>query len=516
MKLTPKQTTGKLGFRVTFRHPYKAGQLVCVGLDTRDQNEADAICRDAEAIFKADPAIVDPMSPRLLAYLPKAVAVVFGHAAKEHTDNRRRKPLLDEADIGTLSGRILEAFQIARTTQNIKRLDAVLREFESRRYSELNANFEKVENRNKVVEPLVAELQQQIGILRREANKHVTVTVKDAYSKWKTSGTLATKTQNEITSAIDSFLATLPEGFRLGEVRASHIRSWLDGLRNKKDGTLLSPVTVLKQKRYLSSFLTTMYRDYDLAENPMAKTGTVSGVARNPENIVAVRRLEEIQALLESLKSFPYWRAWVATAILAGPRWAEQKWLKLEDVYLEDGYFRITARNNGERISGTKTGRERSVPIEQTVLKAILKGHVEQRKAEQKKKVASVAEASCWLFPSTVPENKYKPRVLTPAGQWSDNGVFLDAWRFIVEAIKAEQQKAHDKASAKNKKLPEFIFPGYWSYGPMEWRHTFGTVLGHCGWSGLEIARAMGNSAAVAERHYVATGHGGTRWPFKW
>lgn len=51
-----------------------------------------------------------------------------------------------------------------------------------------------------------------------------------------------------------------------------------------------------------------------------------------------------------------------------------------------------------------------------------------------------------------------------------------------------------------------------------EWRHSFSTALGMSGFSSLEIARLMENSAAIAERHYVAirTQDAGNRWPFKW
>ena len=46
-------------------------------------------------------------------------------------------------------------------------------------------------------------------------------------------------------------------------------------------------------------------------------------------------------------------------------------------------------------------------------------------------------------------------------------------------------------------------------------RHTYGTLLGQCGWSSLEISRTMGNSPTIAERHYISVTDPGKRWPFR-
>jgi integrase len=254
-------------------------------------------------------------------------------------------------------------------------------------------------------------------------------------------------------------------------------------------------------RAYVSGFWNWAYRRYDLSENPVEKSSGVAGVARAPEHILAIRRLADLTALFDGLANYPYWCALIKTAILAGPRFSELCYLKIDDVYLEDNYLRITSRTSGPRIVGTKTGRERSVPIEQTVLLPSLSEHVGRRQFERKKKSGTVAEQSQWVFPSTVPVGTVE-RSKTPAGLWSDNATFSRTWHTIAAAA---SKKAKSDAD-------------YWSFGPSEWRHSFGTCLAQCGFSSLEVARMMGNSSQIAERFYCGnlSRDAGKRWPFKW
>ena len=515
MRINHKPVPGQPGFRCTFRHP-KNKKVLTFGLGTQDATDAEASCRDLELIFADAKLLDDPRSPRLLAFKPRAVEIALqstygnekGRELTAQLLQRQNKPLLDDVDIATLSGRIIQALNADRSKLSI--LDDILSQYESLRCAELQDDCRKLQNQVKVMQPLADELER----IKKTQNLHVKVSIGDAVKAWKIwyADGHSQKTQNEAAAALVSFKSTLPgaDAFKLGQVRALDIDKWLDDLRNSKDvKEKLSPVTKRKLRAYVSTFFTWAIKKYELSQNPLTNTMTVSGVARNPENIVAIRRLKDLDTFINGLKKYPYWQALAAVAVFAGPRFAEMCWLKIDDVYLDEGYIRITSRSSGKRITGTKTGRERNIAIESSTLKAILENHVATRKAEQKKKDANVNEKSDWLFPSTVTENIYKPRTKTPAGQWSDNGVFADAWAAV-------QKKVDDELNGKPKKGKEREpLPDFWSFGPKEWRHTFGTILGHCGWTSLEIARAMGNSPSVAERHYIAAGKGGERWPFK-
>jgi integrase len=174
----------------------------------------------------------------------------------------------------------------------------------------------------------------------------------------------------------------------------------------------------------------------------------------------------------------------------------------MEDVFIGDGdYLRIASRSSGPKLVGTKTGKERSIPLEQTTLLPMLAAHIERRRKEQAKRGATVAEQSEWVFPSTVPVGTVE-RSKTPAGLWSDNTTFSRTWRNIAAAARKRAKSDGD----------------FWEFGPSEWRHSFGTCLAQCGFSSLEVARMMGNSSAIAERFYCGnlSRDAGKRWAFKW
>lgn len=516
MRVTAKPVPNKPGFRCTFRHP-ASQKISSFGLGTQDKTEADAICLDVATIFddKSDPPLLsDVKSPRLLAYKPRAVDIVFGAGTFERLLKRENKPVLDDADVGTLSGRIATVLGIRADAEKIRRLDNVFAEYESKRYSVLQKQFQQLENVVKVLKPRNEWLETELERAHRARNEHVKVTIGVAVEEWKKAYVQgrASVTYKKGVQSVESFRDSLDRksDFKLARIRSREIDDWLASLES------IGPVTKRNYRAYLSSFFSWALRKYDLAENPIDRTTPLAGVARNPEHIVAIRRLHDLQAFIDSLEPYPYWQAWCAVACFAGPRYSEQAWLKLDDVYLDDGYIRIASRASGKRIIGTKTGRERNIPIEQTVLKDILAAHLKRRQAERKLKLGTTAQLSHWLFPSAVPENKNRPREKSEPGMWSHGRCFLSAWQQTVrKAAKFDAGELKGDAEETAFRVWLESQPAYWSFGPSEWRHTYGTILGQCGWSSLEISRAMGNSPAIAERHYIAVGKGGHRWPFK-
>lgn len=496
MKIVAKPNAGKPGFKTTFRHPIDKN-VVTHGLGTTDTDEAERICRDAVLIFSDPELLKDSKNPRLLAYHDRAVSIVFGKPAAENLAARREKPALDSDDIGTLAVRILAAID-AKAAQGRRReiLIDVLRGYESKRYGELQKEYERQENAVKVLRPRCEELEAEIQRLRRQYNVHVKVSLAAAVAVWlpEYEQARAEITASQAKTAVHSFRDSIKDAdkFKLGDVRAKHIDEWLAGLKG------IGQVSKKRMRAYVSSFFTWATRRYELVENPMRHTGAVEGVARLPENIVAIRREHEVNELLDGLSG--YWQAWVAFAVLAGPRWAEQQWLKVDDVYLDGMYVRITSRASGKRLTGTKTGRERNVPIERTKLAAILKAHVERRQAERKKRKATPAEASPWLFPSTLDERADRKRVKSEVGQWSHSRAFLDAW-----------DAARAVATKKMKTVPT-----YWNYGPAEWRHCAATCMGHADVSAIRIADWIGTSERMVNRHYRRPSTEGKAWGFKW
>lgn len=502
--------------RVSFRCPHR-GVVVNGRLGTKDPIRAARICRDL-TFFRDAPAPFALAKSELVLRHPRAVEIFFGASSRQAGWVSGLEPEGQSPDVyvfmGALLNEVAEDLQLDEDGQG--RLANSIVRFADAARADLQAEVEDLRAKVAALAPELDDANARVTELERARNIHVRTTVGEAFDGWLAEyrPTHSAMTVSNAVHAIEGFVASVPKarGARLGDLRPEHVAAWLRDMKPErplKGRDTIAPATKVARRAYLRSFLTWCCWHHGLSENVAASGPPIMGAARTPEHIVAIRRREDISKLLEDLAPQPYWRAWVAVACLAGPRWGEQARLKLEDVYLDDGYFRVATLTGGRRPKGTKTGKERNVPIERTVLRPILKAHLEVRAKERKKKGATPGERSAWLFPTIVPDNPYMPRVKAPPGQWSHNRTWVRAW-----------EAATDVCTGRAGEEPEGGWPeraAYWSYGPAQWRHTFGTVLGMCGWGSLEIARVMGNSEDVAKRHYVAaTAQGQSkRWGFK-
>lgn len=475
-KISAIQASGRPGFVVNFVHP-RTGRRVSRSLQTRDESQAKQIALDLERLAR-NPALwsLNPADTRLQTFDILALEIFFGAPVN-------RPPPANP--ISNQMRAAIAALAAAGLLPHIGKMEESSPELEKERELRIAAE-QRALNAERALQDTELELQRY----RRAANKHISATLqeaRDAFFQSYPPGRAET-TVRMVFSAVTRFVNSIGPAKNVGKVRSQEIDQWLRDYKGV-DGTAVGAITRKRRKAYLSIFWRWAQREYDLAENPISNTAPIAGAQRYPENIRAVRRLEEIQALLEALTPWPYWRAWVATAILAGPRWAEQAWLKVEDVYIKEGYLRIATRTSGPQIVGTKTGRERNINIEKTTLLPILKEHLAAHEGRYP-----------WLFPSTL--DCSVPRKKTLLGLWSGSSAFLDSWKAVAQAAR--------KSSGKQ--------GAFWGFGPSEWRHTFGTALGMCGFSSLEISRLMGNSPQIAERHYIAirAEDAGRRWPYKW
>jgi site-specific recombinase XerD len=530
------------GYIVSFTHPI-AKRRMTKGLATTDKDLAESICQDCETLFAKPEILQAPTGALLIGYEKRAIELVFG--------DERAAELLAEVEKVSTPLSVEDRHAIAAMVPVVERPEherAARFEFQPGRkatvieeapppdlavFEKLKtfspANFEKIRQiainatrKLKTVEPRAEFLATENARLLRKTNAEVKVAVADAVGKFNPiyaqhRGELTAKRCAAVLKLFVEWL-TANKVIKLADLQTKHIDSWVEEMKGDRVGEELSAPSKLKNRNFVSVFMKWATKKWNLVENPMLRVDTIHGGAHAPEHIVAIRRPERITELLDALKPFAYWRAWVATAILAGPRWSEQVHLKIDDVYVEDREIHITTRTSGRRVIGhTKTGKERRVPIESTTLLAILKEHVETRLAEQKKADATEAEKSPYLFPSTVVAGCVK-REKTVPGIWSSNRVFLDAWHGTDDYEK-DGVKKHGKEGIVEKAQAESGSTGeFWTYSQWEWRHTFGTVLGHVGWSALEIAASMGNTEDVCKDHYVAAvARGETqRWAFKY
>ncbi|GMV81481.1 MAG: hypothetical protein AMXMBFR7_26650 [Planctomycetota bacterium] len=526
MQITPKPNPGRPGWRVTFRHPVTK-RIVTGGLSTRDESAAVTVCRHLSSLSDRPELWQEPENPVLLGFALRAVELWFGsdsaHAAFVRKNTDPNRPLVKPDEAAALrsveDNRKLLAEVAAATgaTVNAPSLDDVLQRIPSTFFAEyvaLQNRCREQAARLADIEPELESYRVELDRIRRKANEHVKVSMGaawDAFTQDDDYKALHPKTQADLDRVAASFIGSLRGGrhFRLAEVRAAHVGTWLSALRSAKrtkdgkaTGAALSAVTKAKQKRYLSVWMTFAFKKFDLSENPMDKTGKVKGAAVGREDIAAFR-VADLRAFREMLDTLAtqdhYWHALVATATLAGPRYSELAWMKIEHVNLQANEIVIATRRDGETVTGTKTGRERRLPIESTVLRAALEAHIKRRLAEQKRKGATAAERSPFLFPSTVGDHPGKPRTLTPAGIWCESSTFLRAWRGVAA-------RCEEVTGARD----------YWRFGPREWRHCAGTAMGYSGNDSLRISAWLGNSEDVCRKHYIRTSEKGERWPFEW
>lgn len=538
-KIIPKLVPGKQSFRVSFRHPLEGGATKSYGLGA-DEIVATMICKDVESLFGDQEILQDPEKHRVrlaTAYEARAVKIVFGQRADALLASTPKPGVLDQDEEKDLRGKVLlkEIYDeksinrsmtwINERGQTETLLDPSSKDTMDYALEELRASTPKAMRR--IQEELSKALKQikdldsqnkamraELIDLRKKANVTVTVSIAEAIRGPATSGGRRRKDWNNedplafeqyyktgheerqfrwVGSVLWKFVASLRHKSEtmVGAVTAADIDAWLTTVR-KADGSEFNPRSRRGLKNSLSVFFRWATKRYAMGTNPMRDADPIRGIAS--EDIKAIRQLKEIKAFLAALEKWPYWHAWASFAILAGPRFTEQARLKISDVFIYEGYVRLTAK---------KTGRQRNVPLEKSILVPILKKHLLLRQKE--------GGGSGLVFP-TLTGPGFIERKKAPPDTWSHNRCWHNYWTDVVAEIIGVPKEDIDKA------IKAGTVPEYWSYGPREWRHTFGTVLGMCGWGALEISRAMGNSPMVADRHYVAAASKGakSRWPLRW
>ena len=538
-KITHKLVPGKQSFRVTFRHPLEGNAPKSYGLGA-DEIVATMICKDVEALLGDQELLQDPEKHRVrlaTAYEVRAVEIVFGQRATNLLADSPKPGVLDPEEEENLRGKVLtkvlydeKSINRSLTYENSRGqketlispdakgdLDYALEELQGitpKAVRRLQEDLSKALKRIQELDSQNKAMRAELIELRKKANVSVTATIAEAIRGPATSGGRRRKDwNNESPLAFEQFYKTGHEEsqFRrvgtglwkfvaqlrhkgetmVGAVTASDIDSWLTTVR-KADGSEMHPRTRRVLRTTLSVFFRWASKRYAMGTNPMRDADPIRGTAI--EDIKAIRKLGEIKALLVALEPWPYWQAWAAFAILAGPRFSEQSRLKVTDVFIGEGYVRLTAR---------KTGRQRNVSIEKSILAPILKKHLQRRQKE--------GTGSGLVFPTLTGPGIIERKKSAP-DTWSHNRCWHYYWKDLVTKITGVAEADLESA------IKEGRVAAFWSYGPREWRHTFGTVLGMCGWGALEISRAMGNSPVVADRHYVAVASKGakSRWPMRW
>ena len=180
-----------------------------------------------------------------------------------------------------------------------------------------------------------------------------------------------------------------------------------------------------------------------------------------PKNPIIYLTRDEIRKQLDALKSDPQLRTMVAVLIFGGLRREEMTWLTKSDIDLDTGNIRICSKEVDGESWVAKTNSDRRVPISDD-LRSFLEAY--EPPARQ-----------VWYFPSPL------------GGRWHP-----DAFSKALE----KRQRRHKLGYKKN---------GKWMpYTCLHFRHTFATQLAARGTTLDRVAKLMGNSVVICERHYAA------------
>jgi integrase len=175
---------------------------------------------------------------------------------------------------------------------------------------------------------------------------------------------------------------------------------------------------------------------------------------RLPEKDIRYLKLREIDGCLEAVKGHRL-ESLIACAIYSGLRREELCWLAWDDIDLTEGkpLLRIRMKSDGDITWMPKTKRNRFVPIHSRLVPYL---------AAARMRMGEIP----WVFTS-------------PEGcRWNPDNLghrlakLMDAVRLV------------------------------WTF--LDFRHTYGSQLAMKGVSIFKIAKLMGNSARVAEKHYAA------------
>lgn len=162
--------------------------------------------------------------------------------------------------------------------------------------------------------------------------------------------------------------------------------------------------------------------------------------------------LADIDELLAHLSPHVKMQAAVATLIYAGLRRSELLWLTVDDLDLSSRLIMVRGKTVGNESWEPKTRKNRAVPVSDSLLSYL-------------DRWLHVRPDSIWLFPAS------------KGGRW-DGDNFSAALR---DAQRGKEER--------------------WSC--LDFRHTFASHLAKKGVSIFKIAKLLGNTVPICERHYA-------------
>ena len=251
-------------------------------------------------------------------------------------------------------------------------------------------------------------------------------------------------------------------------VIAERLKQLAQASRGKK----WQPATYNRYREALAAMFDYAIECWSFVSRDPRHENPARGVKRRsiPKSEIVYLNESQIRALLAALErpSSPPRKmdrqllTMVATLIFAGLRREELLWLRNKDVDLETRTIRICSKEHNGVLWTPKTNADRAVPVSEDLMRFL--------------DAYEPPEKTRWFFPS--------PKELV---RWDPDNFGKELSR--VQRIRAQGR------TVKGQLQP---------HGCNVFRHTFATILAKRGNSLAQIAKLMGNSVAIVEKHYAA------------
>ncbi len=302
------------------------------------------------------------------------------------------------------------------------------------------------------------------GTIQRPSRSFLTPLL-DEYAKYRTMK-VAKNTVATDMGYLRGFIHWLPKDItRLEHITAAIILQYLTEMTSQRQWAKKTWNNCLNAIRGLFKYAV-RYKGFVSPDSRHDNPALAVEKMKVPKSPIIFLSDEQIRSQIKSLQGHKQMKAMVATLILAGLRREELTWLTVSDVDFRTRNLRITSKEIAGEEWVAKTNKDRVIPISDDLM-AFLEPYEAWRAKKHAKNV--------WYFPS--------PRKC----RWDP-----DNFSAKLRALQKKLGMGYDK----NGKLKP--------WGCLEFRHTFATKLLARGRTLAQVAKFMGNSVLICERHYAA------------
>ncbi len=324
----------------------------------------------------------------------------------------------------------------------------------------------------------IESMTHLVGQQELRMNKHCVASLAEALEVFRLAHNPTNHYRKRTATLTVSQLLERLGNLPIRNITASQVDVFLD--------TFQDLTTIQGKRANLSIFFKTCQRKLNLSQHPFNSELLKKRSGKHNRIIESIKSMEELTDIIHSYRHTPDWQAFVATAILAGPRLSEQLGMKAED-------FNLLSKPKTVTIYSRKTINN-CIPIERKALLPIIQRFLAGKKGllwtNSKGKRHTMKFFQC---------NFRRARA-----QAILQDKFSEVEKSIMEKVSRLPKAKRVVSRSVSFGMVQSQEKPYLNYGPRQFRHCFGTLLSLCGYEDGRIARMMRNSSAMVSQHYNA------------